>query len=280
MKFYLGGLGNYYSDWEKISKVIQEADNQNFDGVLIPDHYMWGERGGMRRQDSFSTLESWIALTWLAAKTEKINLGTLVTPLTFRPPGMLAKMLSTLDILSKGRVVLGCGAGWSKVEFDGYSKWDPDAVRLSKTEEALKIIIELWTKEKVDFNGRFYTIKGAVLEPKPLQKPYPTLLFGGTGKRMLNITGKYADIVYYPPWGDLDFEEVKNIVTESAKKAGRENKINFMLGSMGMGSPESTTKVENAVKKGATFYLVNFQRGDQYISEMKKFAEEIIPSFK
>lgn len=280
MKFYLGGLGNYYSDWNIISKAVIEADKLGFDGVLIPDHYMWGEMGGSRRQDSYSTLESWTALTWLAAKTSNIKLGTLVTPLTLRPPGVLAKMLSTLDVLSNGRVVLGCGAGWSKVEFEGYSKWDEAGVRLSKTEEALKLIIELWTKDKVDFQGRFYSAEGAVLEPKPVQKPYPQLLFGGTGKRMLTITGKYADIFYFPPWGGGSLEEAKKIVYRSAEKLSRRDKVNYMAGTMGMGPPDNTAKVEAALKNGATYYLSAFPRGEKYFSTMNQFAEEVIPSFK
>jgi alkanesulfonate monooxygenase SsuD/methylene tetrahydromethanopterin reductase-like flavin-dependent oxidoreductase (luciferase family) len=279
MKFYVGGLGNYYSDWNSISKAIVEADELGFDGVLIPDHYMWGDMGGTRRRDGYSTLESWVALTWLAAKTKNIKLGTLVTPLTLRPPGVLAKMLSTLDVLSGGRVVLGCGAGWSKVEFDGYSKWSEAGIRLSRTEEALKLIIELWTKDKVDFKGRFYSANGAVLEPKPVQKPYPKLLFGGIGKRMLSITGKYADIFYYPPWGGGNLEKARKVVYESAEKSGRKDKVDFMSGTMGMGQPDNITKVEDALKNGASYYLASFPRGDGYISSMKKFADEVIPSF-
>ena len=80
--------------------------------AVIPDHYMWGEsRGGD------SSLESWVALTYLVGKTQRLKLGTLVTPIPFRPPGILAKMVSTLDVISSGRAVLGVGVGWSQTEF-------------------------------------------------------------------------------------------------------------------------------------------------------------------
>ena len=106
---------------------FQKAISLGFWGFVMPDHYMWGEdRGGN------STLETWIVLTYLAARTEKIRLGTVVTPIPFRPPGMLAKELSTLDILSNGRVVLGVGAGWSQTEFEGYSKWDDAKIKSRK----------------------------------------------------------------------------------------------------------------------------------------------------
>jgi alkanesulfonate monooxygenase SsuD/methylene tetrahydromethanopterin reductase-like flavin-dependent oxidoreductase (luciferase family) len=153
---------------------------------------MWGEMRGHRMPNAYSTLETWVTLTYLAGKTENISLGTLVTPLPFRPPAMLAKMLSTLDILSGGRVILGVGAGWSKDEFDGYSTWGGDRYRVDKTIEGLKLMVELWTRDVVDFKGKFYEAKGAVLDPKPVQKPYPRLLFGSQGDRMLGLTGSTA----------------------------------------------------------------------------------------
>ena len=178
MKFFLFGLGNWFKDLALITEATVEADKLGFDGVLMPDHYMWGwDRG----PDDYVTLETWVTLTYLAAKTEQIRLGTLVTPIPFRPPAMLAKMLSTLDVLSKGRVILGVGAGWSQVEFEGYSEWNEPNVRVDKTEEGLELMIRLWTQNGVTFEGKHYKAKAAVLEPKPVQKPYPQLLFGGRG---------------------------------------------------------------------------------------------------
>ena len=105
LRFILSGLGNWSDSWKLIEQAVPLADELGFWGAVLPDHYMWGEnRGGD------STLETWIALTYLAAKTEKIKLGTLVTPIPFRPPGILAKNVSTLDQLSSGRTVLGVGA--------------------------------------------------------------------------------------------------------------------------------------------------------------------------
>ena len=85
-----------------------------------------------------STLDTWISLAYLASKTENIRLGTLVTPIPFRSPSILAKMISTLDTISQGRVVLGVGAGWSQAEFEGYSEWNEPKIRVDKTEEGLE----------------------------------------------------------------------------------------------------------------------------------------------
>jgi len=189
VKFIVAGGLNIFANWKQIQTAAIESDQLGYWGFVLPDHYMWGrDRGGD------STVETWTALTYLAAKTEKIRLGTLVTPIPFRPPGMLAKTVSTLDLLSNGRTILGVGAGWSRTEFEGYSKWNSNKIRVDKTREGLDLILKLWTQEKVDFKGKFYHANGAFLEPKPVQKPHPPLLFGGIGPRMLRTAGEYGDI--------------------------------------------------------------------------------------
>ena len=133
MEFILAIGGNWYSGWQDIKKAVPEADRLGFWGFVMPDHYMWGQNMG-----GDSTLDTWISLAYLASKTENIRLGTLVTPIPFRSPSILAKMISTLDTISQGRVVLGVGAGWSQAEFEGYSEWNEPKIRVDKTEEGLE----------------------------------------------------------------------------------------------------------------------------------------------
>jgi len=283
MKFFLGGLGNWSDSLETIKEAVVEADGLGFDGALMPDHYMWGEMRGHRMPNAYSTLETWVTLTYLAAKTERIRLGTLVTPIPFRPPGVLAKMLSTLDILSNGRVVLGVGAGWSQDEFDGYSVWDGPKVRVDKTKEGLELMIRLWTEDEVNFKGRYYEAKGAVLEPKPVQKPYPQLLFGGRGDRMLGLAGRYADICYIMTMGGESYEEGKAKVLGAAERAGRADEVAFMAGPMGAREPYDaggySERIEAAAESGAGYYLTAFPR-DELIGSMRRFAEEVMPSYR
>lgn len=283
MKFFLSGLGNMANNIKTITEAVIEADQLGFDGALMPDHYMWGDQIGHSMPHPNSTLETWTTFSYLAGKTENIHLGTLITPLPFRPPGLLAKRLSTLDILSGGRVILGVGAGWSKVEFDGYSVWGEAKYRVDKTIEALDIILKLWTEDEVTYKGKFYDIKGAVLEPKPVQKPYPKLLFGSSGKRMLNLTGKYGDICFVPPWMAQRRQEIQETVKKAAEKAGRLDKLAFMTGEMGSRGAfdvnEAAKKVEAAKESGAKYYSIGFPR-DSLIESMKLFAEEVMPSFK
>ncbi|MDA4129450.1 MAG: LLM class flavin-dependent oxidoreductase [Thaumarchaeota archaeon] len=276
MKFILQA-GNWFREWSTIEKAVPEADQLGFWGFVMPDHYMWGSnRGGN------STLEAWIALTFLAAKTEKIRLGTVVTPIPFRPPGMMAKEISTIDLLSKGRAVLGVGAGWSQTEFDGYSKWEEPRVRVDKTIEGVDLILELWTsKHSVNFKGKYYEALGAVLEPKPLQKPHPPLLFGGVGRRMLNVAGKYADICLVPSWTRLGLSKSREIVKESAKRYLREDQISFASISFSRdGYDQRVIEKEISVSKdgGDEYFIIGFPK-DRYIETMHEFAKNIMPSF-
>jgi alkanesulfonate monooxygenase SsuD/methylene tetrahydromethanopterin reductase-like flavin-dependent oxidoreductase (luciferase family) len=282
----IGGLGNWYNDFKSVSKMVLKADELGFEGALMPDHYMWGTMGGrMTRPDRFVTVDTWIALTYLAALTENIKLGTLVTPIPFRPPGIMAKMVSTLDVLSNGRVIFGVGAGWAQEEFDGYSEWNSPKVRVDKTEEGIELMTRLWTEDEVDFDGDYYKAIKAVIDPKTVQKPYPPLLFGGSGNRMLSLAGKYGDIVFIPPWGGPEkVEEGRKVVMKSAEAMKRENKISFMSGTM-MGPQvseidEYSRRVELTVESGDRYFLSSFGNREDSFELMIKFAKEVIPSFK
>ncbi|MHA2289691.1 MAG: LLM class flavin-dependent oxidoreductase [Promethearchaeota archaeon] len=282
MKFILGGLGNWYNDYTFIEEAVIAADKcGGFEGAILPDHYMWGKLPWHDRPDSNKTLDTWITITHLLAKTKKIKIGTLVTPIPFRPPSMLAKMVSTADVLSGGRTLFGAGAGWSQIEFEGYSEWNGPKVRVNKTYEGLDLITQLWTKEEVNFEGKYYQAKGAVLDPKPLQKPYPKIIFGSQGTRMLKLAGQYGNICFLPPWPGKKPEDMKQIVKESAKLHNRADRVTFMGGEMmPTDIGEYPSKVEQAADSGASYFLVSFPRTPSLADTIKKFAEEIIPSFK
>jgi len=283
LNFFLTGLGNLAENRESIINGVIEADKQGLDGVLMPDHYMWGQEIGHSMDNPYYTLETWTTLTYLAGKTENIHLGTLVTPLPFRPPGLLAKRLSTLDILSGGRVVLGAGAGWSQVEFRGYSEWLNTKKRVDKTIEALSIIKRLWTEDEVTHKSDYYDVEGAVLQPKPVQKPHPKILFGSSGNKMLRLTGREGDICYVPPWQSHRFYEMKEIVLGAAEEAGRLDEIEFMGGIMGAQEPYRATAYEKIIadseEKECSYCNVAFSR-DTMVEDIRKFARDILPSYK
>ena len=286
MEFFLK-LDNRFGDGRFLEDVVVEADRLGFYGFLMSDHYMWQTRNPV----DVTTLDSWITLTYLAAKTEQIRLGTQFTPIPFRPPAIFAKMLSTLDILSNGRVVLGVGAGWSQAEFEGYSEWSEPKVRVDKAEEGLKLILKLWTEDEVTFNGKYYHAKRAVLEPKPVQRPYPTLFISGRPRsnRMLRFAGKYANIFNVASTtakGEtVDEEEIqksRDTVLETARKLNRADKIAYAkdLRRSQYNPKDYSDDAESAIEMGTKFLITYFPRDRDYLKHIKNFAKEVMPSFK
>ena len=174
-----------YLDRGLISDVAVAAEEAGFYGFLSWDHYML--------PDSSETLDAWSILSYLAGQTSRIKLGTVVTPLPFRPPSQLAKIVSTVDLLSGGRTILGVGAGWHRPEFDGFSEWLPTGKRVAQTSEALELITTLWRGGTSDFSGRYFSSKGAEISPSPVQKPHPPMWFGVKGPKMMELAALYGD---------------------------------------------------------------------------------------
>ena len=174
-----------YLDRGLIRDVAVAAEEAGFYGFLSWDHYML--------PDSSETLDAWSILSYLAGQTSRIKLGTVVTPLPFRPPSQLAKIVSSVDLLSGGRTILGVGAGWHRPEFDGFSEWLPTGKRVAQTSEALELITTLWEGGTSDFNGTYFSSKGAEILPSPVQKPHPPMWFGVKGPKMMELAALYGD---------------------------------------------------------------------------------------
>lgn len=172
--------------------VATRAETAGFDSFWVMDHFHQIQHVGQPHEPM---LESWTTLATLAGLTSRIKLGTLVTGIVYRYPSILAKIGATLDVLSKGRLFMGIGAAWNEEESKAYGIAFPKPKeRLQRLEEAVQIIQRMWTEKQVSFDGRFYTIRDAFCEPKPIQKPHPPILIGGAGEReTLRIVAKYAD---------------------------------------------------------------------------------------
>jgi alkanesulfonate monooxygenase SsuD/methylene tetrahydromethanopterin reductase-like flavin-dependent oxidoreductase (luciferase family) len=167
-------------------------------------------------------LEGWTTLSVLAGITTKIKLGTLVTGIIYRYPSVLAKIGATLDVLSKGRLFMGIGASYFEGEASTGS-FPSNQERLLRLEEAIQIIRKMWTEEPTaSFNGKYYQIRDAYCNPKPIQKPSPPILVGGSGERKtLKIVAKYADACNL--FGSAETIKRKlNILKEHCKSVGRD----------------------------------------------------------
>ncbi|MCH7606756.1 MAG: LLM class flavin-dependent oxidoreductase, partial [Chloroflexi bacterium] len=170
-------------------------------------------------------LECWTTLSALAAVTERIRLTPMVLANTYRPPALLAKMSSTLDVISGGRLELGIGAGGGRTDHvaSGYT-FPSTAVRVRMLEEGMEVIKKLWTGERVDHQGRFYQLEQAVNEPKPVQQPHPPVLIGGHGERhLLRAVAKHADICNIGSEMSLDEHRAKlGVLEEHCREIGRD----------------------------------------------------------
>lgn len=194
---------------DTLSNLVAKAENKGFDSFWVMDHFHQISVVGKPEEPM---LEGWTTISVLAGITTKIKLGTLVTGVIYRYPSILAKIAATLDVLSKGRLFLGIGASWNEEESLAYGigestnnignnneaspiSFPSNKERLLRLEEALQIIRKMWTEEpSASFKGRYYQIHNAYCNPKPIQKPTPPILVGGSGeKRTLKIVAKYAD---------------------------------------------------------------------------------------
>ena len=183
-----GQQGVTWRDWCALADACERL---GFEGLFRSDHY-FSARGVSGR----GATDAWTLLGGLAARTSRIRLGTLVSPVTFRPPALLAKVATTVDEISNGRVEVGMGAGWWEEEhtqfgfpfFDVHERW-------ARLEEAVPIVHGLWTQERFSFEGTYYRLDGAEFLPKPVQHPHPPLILGGkaVGPRMQRLIGRYAD---------------------------------------------------------------------------------------
>ncbi|MEM4310915.1 MAG: LLM class flavin-dependent oxidoreductase [Nitrososphaerales archaeon] len=185
--YFIPTFGLYEEpNWNVIKDHFLIVDKSPFNSAWIADHFVWGINNAM--------LECWTLLTALASLTERVRIGCGMLCQSYRNPALVAKMGATLDLISKGRLEFGLGAGWKKDEYIQYGFDYPHyKVRAEQLREALTIVRSLWTKDKVTYNGKYYKVKDAVCEPKPLQKPYPPLWVGGSGDEVLRITAEFAD---------------------------------------------------------------------------------------
>ena len=175
-----------------LKDLILIAENAGFDSFWVMDHFHQIKFVGSPDEPM---LESWTTISALAGMTTKIKLGTLVTGIVYRHPAILAKISATLDVLSKGRLFMGIGGAWNQEESFAYGiPFPPTKERLLRLEEVIQIILKMWTKSTATFNGKYYQLKDAYCNPKPIQKPHPPIMVGGGGERnTLRIVAKYAD---------------------------------------------------------------------------------------
>ena len=188
-KMDLVGIESPSKAFETMSDFAIEAEKLGYDTVWLFDHFHT-----VPKPSQETTFECWTSTAALARDTHKIKIGQMVTCNNYRNPSLLAKMASTVDVMSKGRLRFGLGAGWYQQEYEAYGyDFAKTPVRLKQLHEALEIIIQMWTTNEANYDGVFYRVKGAINQPKGIQKPHIPIMVGGGGEKVtLKLVAKYA----------------------------------------------------------------------------------------
>jgi F420-dependent oxidoreductase-like protein len=289
---------------EKLKKLVARAENGGFDSFWVMDHFHQIPNVGQIQEPM---LEGWTTQSVVAGFTSRIKLGTLVTGIIYRHPSVLAKVGATLDVLSKGRLFMGIGAAWNVDEATAYGiPFPPVKERMRRLEEAVQIIRKMWTEERTTFSGKFYEIRDAYCNPKPIQKPRPPIMIGGSGeRRTLKIVAKYGDAcnlfgsaetvkkklevlrkhcdsvgrdyqsITKSRLGrvviDKDREKVKEAIEGMSQERRREYAI--------YGTPEEVRRqVENFRDAGIDYLILNLQP-DRELQALELFADEVVKKF-
>jgi F420-dependent oxidoreductase-like protein len=176
----------------RLAEIGRTADDAGFASLWVMDHFF---QIGVQGPPENAMLEGYAALSYLAAVTRRAMLGTMVTGVIYRYPGILIKTVSTLDVLSGGRAYLGIGAAWNEQESRGLGVPFPALKeRFERLEEALQIAHQMWSDDESPYNGKHYQLERPLNHPQPLKKPHPPILIGGGGEqKTLRLVAQYAD---------------------------------------------------------------------------------------
>jgi len=209
-----------FTTYEDMLRVWREADGEPLlEHAWDFDHFM-----PLGSDPTGPCLEGWTLLAALAAQTTRIRVGVMVTGNTYRHPAVLANMGATVDIISGGRLDFGLGAGWNELEHSAYGipLYAPGE-RIRRLGEACEVIRRMWTEEAPDYDGRYYQLKGARCEPKPIQKPYPPFVIGGGGEQLtLRVVAQYADVWNFAGGPVETFIHKGAVLDEHCRAIGRD----------------------------------------------------------
>jgi F420-dependent oxidoreductase-like protein len=203
---------------DDLSRIVTTAEEAGFGRVSVMDH-LW--QIGFLGPPEHEMLEAYTTLGYLAARTSEVELVSWVTAVVYREPGMLAKLVSTLDVLSGGRAWLGIGAAWNEAEARGLGlPFPPTAERFERLEETLQICLQMWSEDDGPYEGRHYQLARTLNSPQSLRRPHPPILIGGSGeKKTLRLVAKYAQACNL--FGTPEVEHKLEVLRGHCEREGR-----------------------------------------------------------
>ena len=205
--------------YEAMTGVAQDAERLGFDSIWVYDHFHT-----VPKPTQETTFEAWTTTAGLARDTQRIRIGQMVTCNGYRNPALLAKMASTVDVMSHGRLDFGIGAGWYEDEWRAYGYGFPDApTRLKMLDEGVQIIRAMWSEDYAHFDGKYYQVDGAINCPKGVQQPHPPIWIGGGGEKVtLRIVAQYADVANFGGGAPDVFQQKAEVLRGHCAAIGRD----------------------------------------------------------
>ncbi|RIL03514.1 MAG: LLM class F420-dependent oxidoreductase [Proteobacteria bacterium] len=274
-----GGPGAIRS---QLADIARAAEDAGFASVWVMDHFFQIPVVGPAEQEM---LEGWSTLAYLAAVTERVKLGTLVTGVTYRNPGVLAKTATTLDVLSGGRAYCGIGAAWFDREHRGLGvAFPPLAERFERLEETLRILHQFWSGEAARFDGRHYQLAETLNSPPALTRPHPPILIGGMGeKKTLRLVAQYADACNLFTYQGPELVAHKlDVLRRHCDAVGRDYGAieKTTLGTVELAKRSAADFVDEArrlAKVGVQHAIVNFPDVHE-LAPLRSFGRDVIPA--
>jgi F420-dependent oxidoreductase-like protein len=205
--------------WPTMLEVARRIEDGGYDTAWVYDHFHT-----VPEPTQEPTFECWTVMAALAEATERVRLGQMCTCNSYRPPSYMAKVASTVDVISGGRLEFAIGAGWYEHEYLAYGyEFPKPSVRIGQLDEAVQIIKKMWTEDEATFEGKHFSVKGAINRPRPLQDPHPPMWIAGSGPQLtLRVVAEQADYANYA--GSIDsFRKNGKILDEHCEKIGRDS---------------------------------------------------------
>ena len=260
-----------------------EADDLGYDSAFGFDHFL-----PIFSDPTGPCLEGWTLLAALAAQTKRLKVGLLVTGNTYRNPAVVAKMAATVDHVSGGRLILGLGAGWFELEHDafGIPYYTPGG-RARRLVEAVELIKALFTQDKTTYQGKYYQITDAPFEPKPLQKPYPPILIGGVGPKVVQpLVARHADIWHFFV-REGGMPAAKKLVAHFdgvCAQVGRDpaeiqKSTSLSLDQLKLPADELRALIQTYADLGVRYFIVSMFP-DYDAAALRRFATDVLPAFR
>ncbi len=269
-----------HTTYEAMQAIWREADERPvFEHAWLFDHF-----NPIFSDVSGPCLEGWTLLAAMAAQTRRVRIGQMVTGNTYRHPAVLAHMAATVDIISGRRLDLGIGAGWNEYEHTsmGIPLYAPGE-RIRRLGEACEIIRRLFTEATVDFDGRYYQLKEARLEPKPIQKPYPPFVIGGGGEQLtLRVVARYAQVWNFAGGPVETFRHKIAILHQHCQEVGRdpaEIQLSVQVPVSYDDLSATIQAVQGYVDAGATHLILNL-RHPYPANIVARLADEVVPQVR